>query len=110
MESKHLIQEYSALAGLISQMLSAAQQNNWDSVSEIEVSYLAKVNQIKHLEKSVVLDKTLKSQKLALIKRILADDETIRLLIHPWMSQLNILMQPQQSRAMQTKLNNTYRM
>jgi hypothetical protein len=56
------------------------------------------------------LDKTLKSQKLALIKRILADDETIRLLIHPWMSQLNILMQPQQSRAMQTKLNNTYRM
>jgi flagellar protein FliT len=110
MESQHLIQEYSALAALMAQMLSAAQQNNWDRVSEIEVSYLSKVNVIKLHEKTVVLDKTLKSQKLALIKRILADDGAIRLLIHPQMSKLSQLMQPHNSQAMQAKLNSTYRM
>lgn len=110
MESQHLIQEYTALAALMSQMLNAAQQNNWDRVSEIEVSYLSKVNQIKNHEKTVILDKTLKSQKLALIKRILADDDAIRLLIHPWMSKLSQLMQPNNSQAMQAKLNSTYRM
>ena len=110
MESHTLIQEYIALAALMSQMLTAAQQNDWDKVSSLEVSYLAKVNQIKLLDNTVVLSDVLKSQKMAIIKRILADDHAIRLLIHPWMNKLNQLMQPNQARAIQTKLNNAYRM
>lgn len=109
MESQHLIQEYTALAALMSHMLKAAQQNDWDKVSALEVSYLSKVNQIKVQENTVKLSDALKSQKKVIIQQILADDHTIRTLIQPWMHQLSQLMQPQQSQ-MQTKLNHAYRM
>jgi flagellar protein FliT len=110
MQFNHIIQEYTNLANLMSQMLDAAQRNDWDNVSELEVAYLAQVNQIKQLEPTEKLDKASKSQKLAIIKQILADDHAIRLLIHPWMNKLSQLMQPRQTHAIQTKLNNTYRM
>ncbi|OYY50246.1 MAG: hypothetical protein B7X95_08980 [Methylophilaceae bacterium 17-44-8] len=110
MESQNLIQEYTALAALMSQMLGAAQQNDWDKVSALEVAYLAKMNQIKVQENTVKLGDALKSQKKVIIQQILADDHAIRSLIHPWMNKLSQLMQPHQSQAMQTKLNNAYRM
>lgn len=110
MQANIIIQEYTALADLMSSMLSAAKQDDWNSVSNIEVDYLHQVQQIKQQEQHVILDKALKSQKLLLIKRILADDASIRLLIHPKMQQLSQLMQPGASRAMQTKLSSTYRM
>lgn len=110
MRSNTIIQEYTALATLMSNMLNAAKQDDWDSVSNMEVAYLHQVQQIKQHEHQVILDKTSKSQKLSLIKRILADDASIRLLIHPKMQLLSQLMQPGASRAMQTKLSSTYRM
>lgn len=110
MQSNTIIQEYTALATLMSNMLNAAKQDDWDSVSNIEVEYLHQVQQIKQHEHQVTLDKVSKSQKLSLIKRILADDASIRLLIHPKMQLLSQLMQPGASRAMQTKLSSTYRM
>lgn len=109
MHANQIIQEYTVLAGLMASMLSAAKQDNWDSVSSIEVDYLHQMQLIKQHEQGTVMDKTSKSQKLSLIKRILADDASMRLLIHPKMLQLSQLMQPGASRAMQTKLSSTYR-
>lgn len=110
MQPNIIIREYTVLAGLMSSMLSAAKQDDWDSVSKIEVDYLHQIQHIKQHEHDAVMDKVTKSQKLSLIKRILADDALIRLLIHPKMQQLSQLMQPNASRAMQTKLSSTYRM
>jgi flagellar protein FliT len=110
MQSNTIIQEYTTLAALMSNMLNAAKQDDWDSVSKIEVDYLHQMQQIKQQEHDVVMGKIEKSQKLSLIKRILADDASIRLLIHPKMQLLSQLMQPGASRAMQTKLSSTYRM
>lgn len=110
MHANFIIQEYTVLAGLMSAMLSAAKQDDWDSVSNIEVDYLHQIQQIKQHEHDVEWDKPSKSQKLSIIKRILADDASIRLLIHPKMRLLSQWMQPGASRAMQTKLNSTYRM
>lgn len=109
MSAALIIQQYNTLASLMSSMLCAAQQDDWDSVSTIEVNYLDQVHQIKQQEHGVVLDKDEKTQKLSIIKRILADDASIRLLIHPKMQQLSQLMQSGASRAIQTKLSNTYR-
>lgn len=109
MQPNTIIQEYTALAALMTSMLNAAKQDDWDSVSKIEVDYLHQVQQIKQHEHHVVLDEASKSQKLLLIKRILADDALIRMLIHPKMQQLSQLMQPSASRAMQTRLSSAYR-
>lgn len=110
MQPHIIIEAYTALADLMSQMLAAAKQDDWENVSELEFAYLNQMNHIKKYEHAVVLDKAESSQKLAIIKRILADDDLIRLLIHPKMQQLNRLMHPNASQAIQTKLNNAYRM
>lgn len=113
MQSQALLQAYTALADVMSQMLAAAKQDHWEQVSTLEVSYLDQVALIKTLENKSMLTQETKSQKAAIIQGILADDHQLRLLIHPWMHKLSQLMQPghtTQAAHMQAKLNSAYQM
>lgn len=113
MQATTLLQAYTELAELMAQMLATAKQDQWDHVSELEVVYLDKIAQIKTIEKASILTQETKSQKAAIIQRILADDHQLKLLIHPWMHKLTQLMQPGHATHvahMQAKLNSAYQM
>lgn len=105
-EPQILIQRYEALAKVMHEMLTAAQQQNWDRVTELETFYTVQAEQLKVQEKNVILPAAVQAQKLSIIKAILADDSEMRALIHPWMHKLTQLMQ---GAHMEAKLNRSYR-
>jgi flagellar protein FliT len=100
-----IILEYESLATLMTQMLHAAKLQDWDKVSDLELFYQAKMQQIKTQELTLKLNKVDQARKLAIIKEILKNDHEIKSLIHPKMDELSKLMRGGQNKA---KLNRTY--
>ncbi|MFQ6334469.1 flagellar protein FliT [Methylophilus sp. 3sh_L] len=91
--SKALINTYESAAKIMEQMLLAAQQNAWEKVTELEQSYMLKIEVIKTLEQNLRLQAEQLSQvqhlrKQELVQKILADDGEIRNLLYPVMHRI----------------------
>ena len=100
-----IITEYESLAVLMKQMLHAAQSQDWEKVSDIELFYHDKMAQIKVDESRTTLSKNDQSRKLGIIKQILQDDHEIKALIYPKMDELSKFMRGGNTK---TKLNRAY--
>ena len=90
---KALIDTYESAAKIMEQMLIAATQSAWEKVTELEQSYLLKLEVIKTLEQGLRLqDEKLTSEqkmrKQELVQKILADDGEIRNLLFPVMHRI----------------------
>lgn len=88
-----LLSAYESAAKIMSQMLVAARQNAWDKVTELEESYLIKIEAVKSLEKmnkdiQIELSSEQRVRKQALIQAILSDDGAIRELLFPVMHRI----------------------
>jgi flagellar protein FliT len=90
MEHQDTIVVYETVAGLTKQMLLAAKQQDWDSLTELEAHCAKLVASLKLTESNLPSD--IRARKLASIKSILADDREIRNIVSPWMLKLNSLM------------------
>jgi len=90
MEHQDTIMVYETVAGLTKQMLLAAKQQDWDSLTELEAHCAMLVASLKLTESTLPSD--IRARKLASIKSILADDREIRNIVSPWMLKLNSLM------------------
>jgi flagellar protein FliT len=90
MEHQDTIVVYETVAGLTKQMLFAAKQQDWDSLTELEANCAQLVASLKLTESTLPSD--IRARKLASIKSILADDREIRNIVSPWMLKLNSLM------------------
>ncbi|HEY0906118.1 MAG TPA: flagellar protein FliT [Methylophilus sp.] len=102
--SDALINHYESAAKLMEQMLLAARQSAWDKVSELEQSYMLKIDVIKTLEQNLrlqeaVLSSALQQRKQVLVKKILADDGEIRQLLFPVMRRITSLIFDAQSQG-----------
>lgn len=91
--SKALIDTYESSAKIMEQMLIAARQSAWEKVTELEQSYMLKIEVIKTLEQNLRLQaETLSpadhSRKQKLVQKILADDGEIRNLLYPVMHRI----------------------
>lgn len=91
--SQALINTYESAAKMMAQMLIAARQGAWEKVTELEQSYMLKIEVIKSLEQSlrlqsVVLTTDQNIRKQALVQAILADDGEIRQLLYPVMHRI----------------------
>ena len=91
--SQALINTYESAAKLMEQMLIAARQNAWEKVTELEQSYMLKIEVIKTLEqtmrlKSESLTPEQHKRKQVLVQQILADDGEIRDLLYPVMHRI----------------------
>jgi len=106
-EPQVLIQRYEMLAKVMHEMLTAAKQQNWDRVTELETFYTMQAEQLKVQENRMALPDDLQSQKISIIKAILADDREVRALVNPWMDRLSKLMN---GAHMEAKLNRSYGM
>ena len=99
-----VIENYEYLSALTEQMREAAVQNNWDHLVELENQCTQRVASMKEQDASTPLDEDTRLRKVALIRKILADDAEIRNRAEPWMGQLKRIMQSaqQEQRLLET--------
>lgn len=100
-----VIENYEYLSALTGQMREAAVHDNWDHLVELEKQCSQRVESMKALDASVPLDENARLRKVALIRKILADDAEIRNRADPWMAQLQHVIQ---STWQERRLQETY--
>ncbi|MFM9835477.1 MAG: flagellar protein FliT [Methylophilaceae bacterium] len=83
---------YESVAEVTSQMLEAAQEQDWDRLRELEDYCGTYVEKLKAFEELEPLTGDAYARKLTCIKKILADDREIRNLMAPWMVKLNAML------------------
>jgi len=91
-----VIANYQHLSNLTSQMRTAAAQEEWDQLVDLEQKCSSHIEAMKQLD-LMPIDETIRLQKVALIHKILADDAAIREKTLPWMAQLQRIMQSSRS-------------
>jgi flagellar protein FliT len=102
-----LIEDYQRLSSITEQMREAAAGGDWDRLVLLEKECKRKVEDIKPRD-VIPSNPDERAQKLALLKKILADDADIRSRTESWMEQLQRIMQSPRSelRLQQTYLAN----
>lgn len=91
--SEALLNTYESAAKIMAQMLIAAQQDAWEKVSELEQSYMLKIEVIRAIEHAMKsqdepLSEPLLIQKQTLLQQIINDDGEIRALLYPVMHRI----------------------
>jgi flagellar protein FliT len=99
-----VIEKYESLAKITAKMREAAVLSEWDLLVELEEQSSAQVAELKTIDLRPI-DETTRLRKVALIKRILADDAVIRGKMEPWMDQLQRIMDAARS---EERLQKTY--
>ena len=99
-----VIENYEFLSSLTGQMCAAATQGEWDRLVELEKQCSQRLASMKAQDAATPIDENTRLRKVALIRKILADDKDIRNYIEPQMSQLQHLMQgaKQEHRLLET--------
>ncbi len=88
-----VIENYEFLSLLTGQMCAAATQGEWDHLVELEKQCSQRVASIKAQDAAAQIDESTRLRKVALIRKILADDKDIRNHIEPQMAKLQHLIQ-----------------
>ena len=83
---------YESVAEVTNQMLQAAQNQDWDELTELEVSCANYVEQIRDYDEVQPEAGDAYKRKLKSIKVILTNDREIRNLMAPWMMKLNSML------------------
>lgn len=88
-----VIENYEFLSSIMGQMCEAATQGEWDHLVELEGQCSQRVKTMKAVDAATPIDESTRLSKVALIKKILADDKEIRSHTEQWMAQLQHLIQ-----------------
>lgn len=91
-----VIDNYQHLSDITAQMRAAAVQGEWDQLAELELQCSQYVESMKQQDLAPI-DESVRLKKVALIKKILADDAEIRAQTEPWMAQLQRIIQSSRS-------------
>ena len=102
-----VIENYEFLSSITGQMRAAATQGEWDRLVELEGQCSQRVETMKAVDAATPIDESTRLRKVALIRKILADDKEIRNHTEPWMVQLQRLIQSAgQERRLQQAYSN----
>jgi len=88
-----VIENYEYLSSIMDQMRAAATQGEWDHLVELEGQCSQRVETMKTQNAATRIDESTRLRKVALIRKMLADDKEIRNHIEPRMAQLQHLIQ-----------------
>ncbi len=80
-----LIALYEEVALMTARMLSAAQQRDWDQLSQLEHSCASCIERLSGCATAPTLSGEIRRQKISLLRRILDNDRETRELTEPWM-------------------------
>lgn len=87
-----VIENYESLSSIMGEMRAAATQGEWDRLVALEKQCSQRVEAMRVQDGAVQLDENTRLRKVALIRKILADDAEIRNRTEPWMVQLQRIM------------------
>jgi len=92
MNGEQVISLYETVSNLTGAMLAAAQSGDWDRLAELESRCASHVQTLREGEAVVALTGERRSHKVAMLRKILADDRAIRDLTTPWMAKLSAML------------------
>jgi flagellar protein FliT len=91
MTSDDIVETYETMAVITAEMLRAANDSDWDRLTELEQQCALHVRQLKESEPQP-LEGPQRVKKIDAIRRMLAADRQIRDLTTPWMARLSALI------------------
>ena len=100
-----VIENYESLSSIMGEMRVAATQGEWDHLVELEKQCSRRVKTMKAQDAAIAIDENTRLRKVALIRKILADDAEIRNSTELWMGQLQHIMQ---SNRQEQRLQHAY--
>ena len=83
-----MLDYYKAIEAKSAEMLSAALQQNWDSVVECEQSCAVLIGELRVQSQEVQLTAVQRKEKTRIMQNILRNDAQIRVLAEPWLASL----------------------
>ena len=92
MNSHEVIALYETVAVITNQMLAAAKDGDWEQLVVLESRCASHVETLKKDEPPVKLTGEIRTRKVQIITKILADDREIRNIAEPWMAKLSQLI------------------
>ena len=105
MTAKLVLDLYAKISAVTSQMLAAAQDQDWDLLCELEESCTAYVERLKTIETHHLNELEIAHKKVQYVKSILENDRQIREIVSPWMRKLNGMINHSST---ERKLNKAY--
>ncbi len=105
MNEQEIIYLYENVATITDQMLAAARAADWEKLATLESRCADQINILKTGEPPVPLTGVGRERKVAIIRKILADDKEIRNITEPWMNKLSMMIN---SAGAERKLNRAY--
>ena len=85
MQENRLLDYYKAIEAKSAEMLSAAMQQNWDSVVDCERLCAVLIGELRVQSKEVRLTAEQRKEKTRIMQSILRNDAHIRVLAEPWL-------------------------
>lgn len=92
MDSVQTLKTYDAILATTGKMLTAAQNNEWDQLIQLEQECKQLTEILIQNDREPILDKELLQKKVKIIHQILADDAQIRAITEPWMMKLQDIL------------------
>ena len=87
-----LLDYYKAIENTSTQMLAAAQVEDWDEVVRLEGACAVLIEQLRHEARQQALPADDRAEKNRIMLSILRHDAQIRSLAEPWLNDLNDLL------------------
>ncbi len=87
-EQEHILDVYERIATATGQMADAAKSSDWDRLVALEHDCRALSKTLKRSDAGAKADEQFAQRKMALIRKVLADDAEVRRFTEPWMAQL----------------------
>ncbi|MDR3385477.1 MAG: flagellar protein FliT [Rudaea sp.] len=88
-----LLARYDSILHVTERMLSAAREDNWDSVIELQARYSTLADTLRPVDASVPLDDSQRVRKHDLTRRILSNETAVRELGAPRLARLSALLE-----------------
>jgi flagellar protein FliT len=88
-----LLMRYDSILHVVERMLSAAREDNWDPVIELQARYSALVDTLRPVDAHIPLDDSQRVRKHDLTRRILSDETAVRELAAPRIARLAALLE-----------------
>ncbi len=107
MNGEQVITTYESILSTTGEMLTAAQNNEWDRLIALEKECRALTDKLIHNKPEQKLNAEFQQKKVAIIHQVLAHDAQIREITEPWMMRLqNILNTAGHKRNLQQAYQN----
>jgi flagellar protein FliT len=90
---EHILETYDAMSVKSAQMVDAAKNSDWDRLIALEEDCSALVATLKRVDKDAPRpDASYVKRKVALIRKVLADDAEVRQYTERWMCRLQVYL------------------